>query len=584
MVVSLIGHQENCSIGILLLACITTLKSALISQGLDAMARAMFYFYIFDFFSVDDRVNGYLFPKEKISVLTQVILQMISEGNYHRYTAKNLMVMDTVEGYASLLENLLKFPSEVASPKAEWQWNLFAPSGHSTYTNRTSRSHRFLDKFEEQWSQSQTGGSVTTDKSFPYSIWEEEKLIGIANAKKRREEDELKDRTDQPRGSWEDVYRSAKRADRAKNDLHERDDGELERTGQPLCIYEPYFGEGTWPFLHATSLYRGIGLSTKGRRREADDIDAPSRLPLLNNPYYRDALGEYGAFFAIANRVDRIHRNAWIGFQSWRATARNASLSKIAETALLNAIQARKHGDTLYFWVRMDMDPRNPSQLDFGHFALKKMYGIKRDWDSLPPMPVDGDAWSVMQSWALPTRSFLEFVMFSRMFVDALDAQIYNDHHQRGHCYLSLSKDKHCYSRVLELLVNVWAYHGAKRMVYVNPQTGEMHEHHKLKNRRGHMWVKWFSYATLKSMDEDLAEESDDDHPMRRWLWPSTGEVFWQGIYLRERNQRLQQKEKRRQQSKDKLSRMRRRSHQKVIGKYVKPPPEDVENSNSTTV
>eukprot|EP00261_Vitis_vinifera_P040011 XP_019081254.1 PREDICTED: uncharacterized protein LOC100262009 isoform X2 [Vitis vinifera] len=409
----------------------------------------------------------------------------------------------------------------------------------------------------------------------------------------------LKDRTDQPRGSWEDVYRSAKRADRAKNDLHERDDGELERTGQPLCIYEPYFGEGTWPFLHATSLYRGIGLSTKGRRREADDIDAPSRLPLLNNPYYRDALGEYGAFFAIANRVDRIHRNAWIGFQSWRATARNASLSKIAETALLNAIQARKHGDTLYFWVRMDMDPRNPSQLDFWSFcdainagnckfafseALKKMYGIKRDWDSLPPMPVDGDAWSVMQSWALPTRSFLEFVMFSRMFVDALDAQIYNDHHQRGHCYLSLSKDKHCYSRVLELLVNVWAYHGAKRMVYVNPQTGEMHEHHKLKNRRGHMWVKWFSYATLKSMDEELAEESDDDHPMRRWLWPSTGEVFWQGIYLRERNQRLQQKEKRRQQSKDKLLRMRRRSHQKVIGKYVKPPPEDVENSNSTTV
>ena len=52
MAVSLIGHQENCSIGILQLACITTLKSALISQGLDAMARAIFFFYIFDFFSV----------------------------------------------------------------------------------------------------------------------------------------------------------------------------------------------------------------------------------------------------------------------------------------------------------------------------------------------------------------------------------------------------------------------------------------------------------------------------------------------------------------------------------------------------
>lgn len=71
---------------------------------------------------------------------------------------------------------------------------------------------------------------------------------------------QLKDRTDQPRGTWEEVYRNARRADRIKNELHERDEGELERTGQPLCIYEPYFGEGTWPFLHHTSLYRGMGL------------------------------------------------------------------------------------------------------------------------------------------------------------------------------------------------------------------------------------------------------------------------------------------------------------------------------------
>lgn len=71
---------------------------------------------------------------------------------------------------------------------------------------------------------------------------------------------QLKDRTDQSHGTWEEVYRNAKRTDRTKNDLHERDEGELERTGQPLCIYEPYFGEGTWPFLHRTSLYRGIGL------------------------------------------------------------------------------------------------------------------------------------------------------------------------------------------------------------------------------------------------------------------------------------------------------------------------------------
>lgn len=71
---------------------------------------------------------------------------------------------------------------------------------------------------------------------------------------------QLKDRTAQSRGTWEEVYRNARRADRIRNELHERDEGELERTGQPLTIYEPYFGEGTWPFLHHTSLYRGLGL------------------------------------------------------------------------------------------------------------------------------------------------------------------------------------------------------------------------------------------------------------------------------------------------------------------------------------
>lgn len=71
---------------------------------------------------------------------------------------------------------------------------------------------------------------------------------------------QLKDRIEQSHGTWEEVYRSAKKADRLKHDLHERDEGELERTGQPLTIYEPYFGVGTWPFLHDRSLYRGIGL------------------------------------------------------------------------------------------------------------------------------------------------------------------------------------------------------------------------------------------------------------------------------------------------------------------------------------
>lgn len=43
------------------------------------------------------------------------------------------------------------------------------------------------------------------------------------------------------------------------------------------------------------------------------------------------------------------------------------------------------------------------------------MYDIKHNMSSLPAMPVDEGTWSVMHSWALPTKSFLEFVMFSRL-------------------------------------------------------------------------------------------------------------------------------------------------------------------------
>ena len=127
---------------------------------------------------------------------------MISEGKLSplvhnvsslaKDTAKNLMVMETVEGYASLPENLLKFPSEVAFPKAvteippklkeEWKWNLFSASAHSTYANRTLRSLRFLDKLEEQWSQSQTGGSgsvIAIDEALlhVFLIWVEQQHV-----------------------------------------------------------------------------------------------------------------------------------------------------------------------------------------------------------------------------------------------------------------------------------------------------------------------------------------------------------------------------------------------------------------------
>ncbi|KAL1198121.1 hypothetical protein V5N11_001206 [Cardamine amara subsp. amara] len=572
---------------------------------------------------VDDRVTGYLFPKKNLKVLSEIVLEVITEGKISplaqkiammgKTTAKNMMARETIEGYVTLLEKILKFSSEVASPKdvqevppkliEEWSWHPFEAFLDKSPDDRTARSYGFLAKFERHWNhtpgEAMRFGTVNDD-SFVYEIWEEERYLQMMNSKKRREDEELKGRALQYHGTWEEVYKSAKRADRSKNDLHERDEGELLRTGQPLCIYEPYFGEGTWSFLHQYPLYRGVGLSVKGRRPRMDDIDASSRLPLFNNPYYRDALGDFGAFFAISNKIDRLHKNSWIGFQSWRATARKESLSKTAENALLNAIQTRKHGDALYFWVRMDKDPRNPLQKPFWSFCdainagncrfaynqtLRKMYGIK-NLDSLPPMPEDGDTWSVMQSWALPTRSFLEFVMFSRMFVDSLDAQIYEEHHRTSRCYLSLTKDKHCYSRLLELLVNVWAYHSARHIVYIDPSTGLMQEQHKQRNRRGQMWVKWFDYATLKTMDEDLAEEADSDRRVGHWLWPWTGEIVWRGSLEKEKQRKNAEKEEKKKKSRDKLNRMRsRNSRQKVIGKYVRPPPENetvTGNGNST--
>ncbi|KAI3739456.1 hypothetical protein L2E82_29861 [Cichorium intybus] len=126
--------------------------------------------------------------------------------------------------------------------------------------------------------------------------------------------------------SGETDNRDAKKAERLKSKANERDERELERTGQPLCIYEIYNGVGAWPFLHHGSLYRGLSVSTKSRRLRSDDVDAVGRLSILNESYYRDILLEMGGMFSIANRVDNVHKRPWIGFQSWRAAARKTEI------------------------------------------------------------------------------------------------------------------------------------------------------------------------------------------------------------------------------------------------------------------
>jgi hypothetical protein len=91
--------------------------------------------------------------------------------------------------------------------------------------------------------------------------------------------------------------------------------------------------------------------------------------------------------------------------------------------------------------------------------------------------------------------------------------------------------------------VNVWAYHSGKKMVYLNPVTGDIVEQHPLDDRND-MWIKFFDSTLLKSMDEDLAEEADDGmHPGNdQWLWPLTGQVFWPGIADQEREDKYLKK------------------------------------------
>jgi hypothetical protein len=46
--------------------------------------------------------------------------------------------------------------------------------------------------------------------------------------------------------------------------------------------------------------------------------------------------------------------------------------------------------------------------------AFRIMYGLPEGIAALPPMPNDGDYWSTLHSWVMPTPSFLKFIMFSR--------------------------------------------------------------------------------------------------------------------------------------------------------------------------
>ncbi|KAL6573454.1 hypothetical protein OROHE_001913 [Orobanche hederae] len=611
---------------------------------------------------VVDGVHGIIFSKNDPEALGYAFSRLISDGKLSRVAesvgssarlrAKNMFAAECIIAYANLLEHVFDFPSDVLLPNRAsqlnnsiWEWSFFrreldriSSNTQNLYLGGSFRMNSsIIYDLEEDMENYVTLKNVTQDHSGDQeedsptiSDWDILSELESSEEVERLEREEIEEIMGNDIGEWDDIYRNARKSEKLRFETNERDEGELERTGQPICIYEIYSGAGGWPFLHHGSLYRGLSLSSRARRLSSDDVDAVSRLPVLNDTYYLDILCDIGGIFSIANGIDDIHKRPWIGFQSWRAAGRKVSLSKKAEEVLEKTIQENTRGDVIYFWACLDRDGGIIGNNDLLTFwstcdvmnagrcrapraqgeaileiiapgserralsvrraprcalfsaprvrllfkrtsfedAFRRMYGLPSTVEALPPMPEGGGHWSALHSWVMPTPSFLEFVMFARMFVDSLHSLHINSI-EPPDCMLGFSapEKKNCYCRLSELLVNVWAYHSARKMVYIDPHSGLLKEQHPIEQRKGFMWAKYFSISLLKSMDEDLAEAADDnDHPYRTWLWPLTGEVYWQGVYEREREERYRMKMDKKRKTKEKiLDRLKHGYKQKTL-------------------
>lgn len=145
-------------------------------------------------------------------MLSQILLNAISKGNLSLFAqrvasvgkshARNLMAAEAIQGYISLLEKVIKFPSDVLSPKAveqiplrlieQWQWELFANVSEEGLLNSSSRSSTFLKNLVENRNNSHTNSSAHSyadvDGTLNPIDWEEEKKTEMMIAEDRLEE------------------------------------------------------------------------------------------------------------------------------------------------------------------------------------------------------------------------------------------------------------------------------------------------------------------------------------------------------------------------------------------------------------
>lgn len=166
---------------------------------------------------IENGVNGYLYPKQKVRMITHIITKALSDGKLSLFSqrmasigqnhAKNLMSRESIEGYINLLENVVQFPSEAVKPnlieipshlKEQWQWRRFE-NLTSVYYVEDSREEQILQKYEKEWLKIETDGQNGNlsyskgDDVFVAIAWEEEKKIEMANIRRQLEEDEVID-------------------------------------------------------------------------------------------------------------------------------------------------------------------------------------------------------------------------------------------------------------------------------------------------------------------------------------------------------------------------------------------------------
>lgn len=148
-------------------------------------------------------------------MLSQVLLRAVLNGKVSvsgqkiasvgKAYAKNLMASETIEGYAMLLENVIKFPTDVLSPltareiplalKQEWKWHLFENVKHLHPINESMPGYKILQKLEQEWHNNlMERPPVSTSKiseAFSAIAWEEQRENEVMDIKRKMEEDEV---------------------------------------------------------------------------------------------------------------------------------------------------------------------------------------------------------------------------------------------------------------------------------------------------------------------------------------------------------------------------------------------------------